>query len=183
MTRHKDCVHFGKKLPWSAAFKKEEPQRMVQMVLEDGSTVVIPMEYVEQNQVKTSAQAEELAEAKRQCQTLEQQHRELAQQAQAGVQKAQHEGFQAAHEVERMRQQAQIVITDQSVEHPAMPPSHFSFMTIFPSGLIITPVQVGKETYSHVSPAHRSHASRCRVSHLDAAPRPHGGGGSRGLDA
>ena len=52
MTRHKDCVHFGKKLPWSAAFKKEEPQRMVQMVLEDGSTVVIPMEYVEQNQVK-----------------------------------------------------------------------------------------------------------------------------------
>ena len=50
MTRHKECVHFGKKLPW--ANKKPQPQQMVQMVLEDGSTVVIPMvmEYVEQNQ-------------------------------------------------------------------------------------------------------------------------------------
>ena len=48
MTRHRECVHFGKKLPWQN--RKPQPQRMVQMVLEDGSTVVIPMEYVEQNQ-------------------------------------------------------------------------------------------------------------------------------------
>ena len=32
---------------------------MVQMVLEDGSTVVIPMEYVEQNQVMKAEEEEE----------------------------------------------------------------------------------------------------------------------------
>ena len=57
MTRHRECVHFGKKLPWSN--RKPQPQKMVQMVLEDGSTVVIPMEYVEQNQVMKAEEEEE----------------------------------------------------------------------------------------------------------------------------
>ena len=57
MTRHRECVHFGKKLPWQN--RKTQPQRMVQMVLEDGSTVVIPMEYVEQNHVMKAEEEEE----------------------------------------------------------------------------------------------------------------------------
>ena len=57
MTRHRECVHFGKKLPWQN--RKPQPQRMVQMVLEDGSTVVIPMEYVEQNQAMKVEEEEE----------------------------------------------------------------------------------------------------------------------------
>ena len=57
MTRHRECVHFGKKLPWQN--RKPQPQRMVQMVLEDGSTVVIPMEYVEQNQAMKELEEEE----------------------------------------------------------------------------------------------------------------------------
>ena len=45
----------------------------------------------------------------------------------------------------------QIAITDRSVAHPAMPPSrHFIFMTVYPSGMLITPVQQGERTISHV---------------------------------
>ena len=60
MTRHRECVHFGAKLPWQK--KKPQAQRMVQMVLEDGSTVVIPMEYVEQNLVMKADEEEEKEE-------------------------------------------------------------------------------------------------------------------------
>ena len=45
----------------------------------------------------------------------------------------------------------QIVITDRSVAHPAMPASrHFIFMTVYPSGMLITPVQQGGRVVSHV---------------------------------
>ena len=45
----------------------------------------------------------------------------------------------------------QLVITDRSVSHPAMPASrHFIFMTVYPSGMLITPVQQGERTVSHV---------------------------------
>ena len=45
----------------------------------------------------------------------------------------------------------QIVITDRSVSHPEMPTSrHFLLMSVYPSGMLITPVQVGGKTHSHV---------------------------------
>ena len=45
----------------------------------------------------------------------------------------------------------QIAITDRSVAHPAMPASrHFIFMTVYPSGMLITPVQQGGRVVSHV---------------------------------
>ena len=45
----------------------------------------------------------------------------------------------------------QIVVTDRSVSHPSMPASrHFIFMTVYPSGMLITPVRHGNRTFSHV---------------------------------
>lgn len=45
----------------------------------------------------------------------------------------------------------QVIVTDRSVLHPAMPPSRFFvFMTVYPSGLMLTPVQHGDRIYSHV---------------------------------
>ena len=45
----------------------------------------------------------------------------------------------------------QVVITDRSVLHPAMPARrYFVFMTVYPSGMMLTPVQHGDRTYSHV---------------------------------
>ena len=45
----------------------------------------------------------------------------------------------------------QIVITDHSVMHPSMAASaHFIFMTVYPSGMLITPVQQGARICSHV---------------------------------
>ena len=59
----------------------------------------------------------------------------------------------------------QIAITDRSVAHPAMPPSrHFIFMTVYPSGMLITPVQQGERTISHVKLISHFHL-RGTVSH------------------
>jgi len=57
--------------------------------------------------------------------------------------------YRASHRLPDGR--TQIIITDRSVVHPAMPtPRQFIFMTVYPSGMMITPLQNGEQTHSHV---------------------------------
>ena len=59
----------------------------------------------------------------------------------------------------------QLVITDRSVSHPAMPASrHFIFMTVYPSGMLITPVQQGERTVSHVAQPHAVGPGACAAA-------------------